>query len=431
MPADGHWSRINTERLRLLGKQNAARNKSSLDLDPQQSFQTSNSTTEKQQDFNYETPTVDQRKKTMFIELSVSPFTIPFLSPLSARRLNWLSSSLKAVRIKAHSRATTARSSAAVLHARMLRINSRSLIDMAPRFHPARGPVAFLPPKKTTKVWTTPRWCLWFLLEHICHVMSCLCFLGFVVVQLGNGRPNFCQWHGLELVAMESLKVLSHCGSVETVQLYARKIIRTLNHTKSIRCHDSLLSWVAHGLMAVLFVGKPKWYGCDSGWVPYWRNWHLMPCRLHGLPYTTRHTSWDMSKLFIFRTHCQQKNQPLKTNTSHQSLFGEITLQKQQTPPWPIMPWVHSDDFYRRVSLQSCDITLWQWEAPVSIALGKLSLLSYSNRFRGVVHCHRYTPKTWRMAHILRLPCANIMLVANVQYRTVCSRYWLKKVLCI
>lgn len=105
----------------------------------------------KKQDFNYETPTVDQQKKTMFIELSVSPFTIPFLPPLSARRLNWLSSSLKAVRIKAHSRATTARSSAAVLHARMLRINSRSLIDMAPRFHRFGARSLFCPRKKPPK----------------------------------------------------------------------------------------------------------------------------------------------------------------------------------------------------------------------------------------------------------------------------------------
>ena len=60
--------------------------------------------------------------------------------------------------------------------------------------------------------------------------MSCHVFVfGFCGSASGNGRPNFCQWHGLELVAMESLKVMSHCGSVETVQLYARKIIRTLN----------------------------------------------------------------------------------------------------------------------------------------------------------------------------------------------------------
>lgn len=37
---------------------------------------------------------------------------------------------LNAVRINAHSLAITARSSAAVLHARTLRINSRSFIDM-------------------------------------------------------------------------------------------------------------------------------------------------------------------------------------------------------------------------------------------------------------------------------------------------------------
>lgn len=45
---------------------------------------------------------------------------------------NSMSSSLKAVRMRAHSWATTPRSSAAVLHARTARISSRSLMDMSP-----------------------------------------------------------------------------------------------------------------------------------------------------------------------------------------------------------------------------------------------------------------------------------------------------------
>ena len=139
----------------------------------------------------------------------VVPFT-DLISPFfhwqgRAESLNWLSSSLKAVRIKAHSRATTARSSAAVLHARMLRINSRSLIDMAVtavQRWTARGErlLFFCPPKKKN----TPRseelqggGVFVFLLEHIlCHVMFLfLFFLFFVVVMhLVNGGRIFCQW---------------------------------------------------------------------------------------------------------------------------------------------------------------------------------------------------------------------------------------------
>ena len=143
-------------------------------------------------------------------------------------------------------------------------------------------------------------------------------------------------------------------------------------------------------------------------------------------------THLEICQGFLFLGHIANR----RTNPSKQIPVTSHCLEKSPCKSSKHLhdqscPWVHSDDFSRWVSLQSCDITLWQWEAHVSIALGKLSILSYSNRFRGVVHCHRYTPKTWRMAHILRLPCANIMPVANVQYSTVCSRYWLKKVLCI
>ncbi len=120
----------------------------------------------------------------------VVPFT-DLISPFfhwqgRAESLNWLSSSLKAVRIKAHSRATTARSSAAVLHARMLRINSRSLIDMAVtavQRWTARGErlLFFCPQKKKThqglknsKVVVSLFFC-W----NTFYVMSCFCFCFF------------------------------------------------------------------------------------------------------------------------------------------------------------------------------------------------------------------------------------------------------------